>query len=437
MNYWFMIYRFCTCLSLLFVICYPLCAQNNTRLFTREVERKENYFSRQVARIPAHQLLTVETGFSATGVVLRISHADRFEDAYLIVEQDTFYLTPDEHQPSEIKEKQSDLLIFTKPVQSFGFFPGSIHDSVSFHFYNGKTVKINAEKDNRKLRKKANESNCQEPESIDQQVWREGLPPPSYTRSFNRVSHLIVHHAATSNHLTDYVNIVRNIYLWHTQTNGWSDIGYNYLIAPDGTIFKGRDPGTGAQDDVKGAHFCGQNSDAMGVCLLGTYTEVEPADTMISALLKLLSWKAEKENLDPLEFSSHPANASLGAIAGHRDGCATECPGERVYARMDAFRKTTAAWLQSPVCGKQDTLLVDATFQLYPVPAEKELMVQLPDTTRIEIFEIYSLQGQLMSVTPELNLNRASVDVSRLPTGMYVVRIVSDGLVTERKIIIR
>lgn len=173
---------------------------------------------------------------------------------------------------------------------------------------------------------------------IDQQEWREGLPEPSYERIYTDVHNVIVHHSAGSNIDTNYTGIVRNIYIYHTEIRGWSDIGYNYLIAPDGMIFKGRDPGNLEQDNVLGAHFCAYNSGTMGICVMGTYTETVPSAVAIASLKQLLNWKLGKDSLDPAGFYPHPLNASLPVIAGHRDGCATECPGENLYNILNNIR---------------------------------------------------------------------------------------------------
>lgn len=190
--------------------------------------------------------------------------------------------------------------------------------------------------------------------SIMADVWRSGLPAPSYTRTFTDVSHLIVHHSAGSNSNSDYVQVVRDIYLFHTQVNGWSDIGYNYLVAQDGTIFSGRDPDGGAQDDVRGAHFCGANSGTMGVCVLGNYETTSPSEQSLQALQQILSFKADKNSLNPTGSDSH-ALGTLNTISGHRDGCSTLCPGENLYAELTGIRMGVQARLDD--CLVEDLVL--------------------------------------------------------------------------------
>ena len=70
---------------------------------------------------------------------------------------------------------------------------------------------------------------------------------------------------------------------WHVNGNGWSDIGYQYIIdngkiktdyyldCMNGTIEIGRpiDGDMIAESSEKGAHAYGYNSDSIGICLIG------------------------------------------------------------------------------------------------------------------------------------------------------------------------
>ena len=184
---------------------------------------------------------------------------------------------------------------------------------------------------------------CEKPAVVPVSIWRSGLTPPRERPTATAVRFIIVHHEAGSNTATDYVNVARNIYVYHTQSNGWNDVGYNFLIAPDGTIFEGRD-GQGLMDgdNVLGAHFCGTNSGTMGICLLGNYMTAQPTTASLESLADLTAWKMKKENLtDPFGSSLHASSGkTLMTISGHRDGiCSTECPGTNLYARLPQIRE--------------------------------------------------------------------------------------------------
>lgn len=156
-------------------------------------------------------------------------------------------------------------------------------------------------------------------------------PNPSITT----VTHLIVHHSAGSNTSSDWAGVVRSIWDFHVNGRGWSDIGYNWLIAPTGVIYQGR------LDNWLGAHFCGTNGGTMGVCMMGTYTDVTPTQSAINSLIGLLSWKTCEAGIDPLRIRYHASSGkNLYTISGHRDGCATECPGNAFYPMLPDIRQS-------------------------------------------------------------------------------------------------
>ncbi len=154
--------------------------------------------------------------------------------------------------------------------------------------------------------------------------------------SYTTVTHLIVHHTATGNEATDWAAVVRSIWNFHIFSNGWADVGYNYLIDPNGVIYEGRAGG----DNVLGAHFSGVNAGTMGVAMLGTFTDVAPATRALNGLKKILAWKADQRNLDPIGASLHAASRlDLKVISGHRDGPgSTECPGDSLHPLLPAIR---------------------------------------------------------------------------------------------------
>ncbi len=184
---------------------------------------------------------------------------------------------------------------------------------------------------------------CDSPSWIAPSQWRAGLSPPTTKPVATPTHHVIVHHSASVLSDSDYVKMIRAIYLFHTDIRKWDDIGYNFVIDPAGVLYQARDPqGVAAPDRIKGAHFCGKNSYTMGVCLLGHYQMQPPSSAAISTLLRLLTWKLHKEGLSPVDSLLHPPGSPtatwLPVIAPHRLGCATACPGDSVASRMEWIR---------------------------------------------------------------------------------------------------
>lgn len=106
-----------------------------------------------------------------------------------------------------------------------------------------------------------------------------------------KINKIIIHCSAS-----EFGNAQR-IREWHLE-KGWSDIGYHYVInngkvfkddkinqrVQDGFIEKGRD------DSIVGAHTQGQNSNSIGICLIGnkdfTKEQFNSLDILLDSLLK-------------------------------------------------------------------------------------------------------------------------------------------------------
>jgi hypothetical protein len=162
-----------------------------------------------------------------------------------------------------------------------------------------------------------------------------------------------VHHTAGTN---DYspsqaAAIMRGIQLYHVKSNGWNDIGYNFLVDRYGTVYEGRYGGI--DRNVVGAHIRGFNTGAVGVAVMGTFgTSAIPAAAEAS-LQKLLAWRLDLAHVDPLSSLTvvsggserYPAGVPvvLRAVSGHRDTGLTSCPGDLLYARLGAIAAGTQA----------------------------------------------------------------------------------------------
>lgn len=167
-----------------------------------------------------------------------------------------------------------------------------------------------------------------------------GTCPEDITPVSTGPTHLIVHHSAGSNTSTDWAATVRAIWDLHVFVNGWDDIGYNWLIDPTGTLYEGRGEGR------LGAHFCGQNGATMGVCVIGDYTNILPTIFAIATLEEMLAWNACLIDVDPLGSGFHTSSGMvLDRISGHRDGCATSCPGDAFYPTLPSVRQGTADFI--------------------------------------------------------------------------------------------
>lgn len=403
-------------------------AQHST--FTRETS--DPFYQRYRIQDQSKEGLRFKPGAEFTSVAFTLPAEESFFNFLCIAGTDTLQVKPAAHQPEGVEGIVSELLFFNHPQAELTILPGREEKGGLVHLMYAPPLN---EKSSTASRQRQLIIPCEKPDAVSQQVWREGLPEPQYQRDFNEVEHLIVHHSAGSNSATNYTELVRNIYLYHTRTNGWSDIGYNYLIAPDGTLFTGRDPGTGEQDNVRGAHFCGKNSQTMGVCLLGDFSATEPAPAALQRLEHLLTWKAEKEGLDPMAVSEHPASANLPVIAGHRNGCATQCPGEHVYEKLPSLRLAVAENLAG--CLEEEEEEAPGEVYLYFSPKYREIcLTGLPDQN-LKALRLFNIQGkEVDGVLRELESEDFCFKITGLPPGVYFLRTKRGDNLIQKKFLI-
>ena len=177
---------------------------------------------------------------------------------------------------------------------------------------------------------------------------------------------LLRHHTASASDYTastwsQAAGNVKSIQAYHMYTNGWCDIGYNYLVSKQGWIFEGR----GGGDDVKGAHD-GHNCGSMGVAALGYFhTPVNDPTTsaLLDALEELGAWKCDQQGIAPHGSSWYAGyGGTMTNVYGHRDVKATACPGDILYGKLGEVRSGIAARLAgTPSSGTLKGVLYDAS----------------------------------------------------------------------------
>lgn len=143
-----------------------------------------------------------------------------------------------------------------------------------------------------------------------------------------------IHHTVTptSDSLTPQARL-RQIQSYHMDTQGWCDIGYNYLVSRDGRVWRGRGAGT------LGAHVSGANSGNVGISFMGTHTSTAATATQLCNTAKLLSQL----------HRDHPAlGLTRTDVKGHRQYGSTECPGTALYNQIDDIIRKAAGGCGTP-----------------------------------------------------------------------------------------
>jgi len=96
------------------------------------------------------------------------------------------------------------------------------------------------------------------------------------TRPLRSIDKLVVHHSGTRG------GTPKDFAWHHVHARGWPGIGYHYVITPDGVVFK-----TNALTTVS-YHARGANLGGVGICLVGDFNQIKPADAQVESLTRLL-----------------------------------------------------------------------------------------------------------------------------------------------------
>ena len=129
---------------------------------------------------------------------------------------------------------------------------------------------------------------------------------------------------------------VNEIRKWHVQGNGWSHIGYHYLIHNGYPSFNSLSTGllldwdglvvNCLDEELSGIHVKGMNFSSIGVCLIGKTKFTDKQMTNLKQLVQSLMFKYHLNVSDVLGHYETPTGAAQGKT----------CPN----IEMNAFRST-------------------------------------------------------------------------------------------------
>lgn len=151
-------------------------------------------------------------------------------------------------------------------------------------------------------------------EILPRTAWN-ALPPKDFKKQ--EPVRITIHHEGTKLEIgDDAAKKINAIQRWGMgKDKNWADIPYHFLIAPNGTIYEGRNVFTVGETSTEynpAGHLL--------ICCLGNL-EVQPLpDQQLNALIRLTAYASKRYNI--------PA----ASIASHRDySKQTTCPGKNLY----------------------------------------------------------------------------------------------------------
>ncbi|MCK5084502.1 MAG: N-acetylmuramoyl-L-alanine amidase [Candidatus Pacebacteria bacterium] len=203
------------------------------------------------------------------------------------------------------------------------------------------------------------------PEIIPRAEWGADESKMNWPTEYVKVEKFVVHHTASSNLVSDsdgsgeYKSMVNNIYIYHNSKKTWNDsdgkytgfgdVGYNYLIDPNGNIYEGRFGGNG----VVAGHANGYNTGSIGISVLGRYqdytnsenknVESHPITSVIKRSLEnLIGWLAANNSID-LNRTSDFHGKNIDGVVGHKDLAPTVCPGDELYKQLGNIQSNASS----------------------------------------------------------------------------------------------
>lgn len=124
---------------------------------------------------------------------------------------------------------------------------------------------------------------------------------------------IVIHHTGER----DIDASAEQIHNWHLN-NGWSGIGYHFVIRKDGTIEVAR------PEWAVGSHAYGENYHTIGIHLSGDFESATPTVEQIESCAALVADLCRDYNI----------TIDRDHIVGHCDLMSTDCPGKNLYSRL-------------------------------------------------------------------------------------------------------
>jgi hypothetical protein len=177
--------------------------------------------------------------------------------------------------------------------------------------------------------------------------------PQEYSPS---VRMIVVHHTAgaVGSDTRSGVERMRAIYQYHAVSNGWGDIGYNFVIDEKGQIYEGR---AGGQYVIAGHAYC-HNTGTIGISLMGNFDTEEPTQAQIKSLQWLIENQADVYGIDVEKSVRYHGKTFDSPVVGHRDLLSTSCPGFYAYGVLAQVRNHVI----------QGDVYASVTFPVKPAP---------------------------------------------------------------------
>jgi hypothetical protein len=134
---------------------------------------------------------------------------------------------------------------------------------------------------------------------------------------------IVIHHSGNGG-----AKIPTEIERKHMSEKKWDDVGYHFMIQPNGKIYEGR------YLTFKGSHVRAANTGKIGILVMGDFQhqwwdfDDDPS-------------KSQFKSLESLVLAIKASLPTVTKIGGHRDYMTTDCPGDELYKVIPGIRTKT------------------------------------------------------------------------------------------------
>ncbi len=160
---------------------------------------------------------------------------------------------------------------------------------------------------------------------IPRSAWAKAGPKMSGSKPMNGVQRVTIHHDGTNasglRGQSAVARRIESIREYHRSKGvEWIDIGYHYIIDPEGRVWEGR------PISIEGAHVKATNEHNLGVMLLGNFDQHSPTGAQIATLNGFVRDQCMRYRV--------PTNR----IYTHQELKQTACPGRNLQNYMQVAR---------------------------------------------------------------------------------------------------
>lgn len=156
---------------------------------------------------------------------------------------------------------------------------------------------------------------------IPRSQWAGGPPITSRMERMLPVRRITVHHSAlptTGGSQQQVAREIEQIRMAHLNRKGepFGDIGYHYVVDPQGNIWEGRSL------QFQGAHVAKQNEGNLGIMCMGNFEVQRPTPAQVASLNRFVVQQMRRYNVPARE------------VRTHREMAQTLCPGRNLQSIM-------------------------------------------------------------------------------------------------------